>query len=462
MKTLKSLTFKILPIILLFVWGSPAFAGSIISRVYAFYGAQTTFYFTFEDISDAEAPFTGTAPVAADIWVSKNGGAPANATNAMTAVGNGIYSWVATASEMQAATVVVSVYDATASAIFKPAALLIETQVNVSQLNVDASTMTNSNAATFTGSGTGNGAEFLSGTGANGAALRLEGRATNAYGLEVVGKGGSAGIHAIGGAQAAGMFLEGQGVGEGLSAKGGSGGSGAKFHAGATSATSGFYVIGDGTGPGFRADGGTTSGQGAYFVGGGTGVGVQMDGGSTSGTGLYARAVAGAASAGALFTGSGSSAGFETTGGDTGPGVYFAGGNSGGSGLYVRARAGNADGFIATGSGTKSGIAGTGGATGSGAYFEGGTSSGYGIYNTAQTAAQYNNLFSLPYTDLTGAPVAGTTSIREGLGALIGRFYNKVTQTATTQTIYKTDSTTVAATCTTSDNGTTQTKGKCN
>jgi len=454
---------KSLVILLLFTLGTPAFAGSIISRVYAFYGAQTTFYFTFEDISDAEAPFTGAAPVAADIWVSKNGGAPANATNAMTAIGNGIYSWVATATEMQAATVVVSVYDATASAIFKPAALLIETQVNVSQLNVDASTMTNSNAATFTGGGTGNGAEFLSGSsGATGAGIRVEGRGTNSYGFSATGKGASAGIHAIGGAQGAGMYLLGQGAGEGLYALGGNGASGARFTAGSTSATSGFYVQGDGTGPGFRADGGTTSGQGAYFVGGGTGAGVQMDGGSTSGTGLYARAVAGAASAGALFTGSGSSAGFETTGGDTGPGAYFAGGNSGGSGLYVRARAGNADGFLATGSGTKNGIAGTGGATGSGAYFEGGTSSGYGIYNTAQTAAQYNNLFSLPYTDLTGAPVAGTTTIREGLGALIGRFYNKVTQTATTQTIYKTDSTTVAATCTTSDNGTTQTKGKCN
>lgn len=124
---------------------------------YAKYGTQTTFYLTLEDITDAEAPFTGTAPLTADIWLSKDGGAAANATNAFTAISNGFYSWVATATEMQATRLTVSVYDATASAIFKPITIHIVTKLQVGQLDCDASALSNTHGITCTGIGTGYG-----------------------------------------------------------------------------------------------------------------------------------------------------------------------------------------------------------------------------------------------------------------------------------------------------------------
>lgn len=131
---------------------------------YAKYGTQTTFYLTLEDITDAEAPFTGTAPLVADIWLSKDGGAAAAATNAFTAISNGFYSWTATATEMQATRLTVSVYDATASAIFKPITIHIVTKLQVGQLDADASALTNAHGITCTGIGTGYGFKAVGAT----------------------------------------------------------------------------------------------------------------------------------------------------------------------------------------------------------------------------------------------------------------------------------------------------------
>jgi len=123
---------------------------------YAKYGTQTTFYFALEDVSDAEAPFVGVAPLAADIWLVKDGGAAANASNASTAIGNGIYSLVLTAAEMQAAVISVSIYDATASAIFKPVFFNVVTRVALGTVDVDATQIgSNTDALTVTGVGTG-------------------------------------------------------------------------------------------------------------------------------------------------------------------------------------------------------------------------------------------------------------------------------------------------------------------
>ena len=44
--------------------------------------------------------------------------------------------------------------------------------------------------------------------------------------------------------------------------------------------------------------------------------------------------------------------------------------------------------------------------------------------------------------------------------ALFGRMFNKVTQTGTTQTVYKSDDSTVVVSGAVSDDGTTATKGK--
>lgn len=132
---------------------------------YAKYGVQTTFYVTLEDISDAEAPFSGTAPLVADIWLSKDGGAAAAATNAMSSVAFGnIYSWTATATEMQATRLTVSVYDATASAIFKPITIHIVTKLQIGQLDADASALSNTHGIICTGVGTGVGLKTVGAT----------------------------------------------------------------------------------------------------------------------------------------------------------------------------------------------------------------------------------------------------------------------------------------------------------
>ena len=134
-------------------------------HVYAKYGVQTTFYWQFEDVTITDAPFIGAAPVAADIFISKDGAAPAAATNAMTAVGNGIYSHVMTAAEMQGSRIQVSVYDQTASEIYKPAFREIVTRELMSQLTIDATAVGgNTPGLTLTGVGTGLG---LSVTGAS-------------------------------------------------------------------------------------------------------------------------------------------------------------------------------------------------------------------------------------------------------------------------------------------------------
>lgn len=119
-------------------------------------GVTNTFLFTLEDVTDAEAPYTGTAPVAADIWVSVDGAAPANATNAMTALGNGMYLWVAVAAELAGARTYVSVYDATGSATFKPVFMEVVTRLTLSTLTIDATAVGgNTDAVTLTAVGTG-------------------------------------------------------------------------------------------------------------------------------------------------------------------------------------------------------------------------------------------------------------------------------------------------------------------
>lgn len=120
------------------------------------YGTQTTFYFALEDVSITDAPFIGVAPVTGDIWLVKDGGSPANATNAATAEGNGVYSLVLTAAEMQASVISVSIYDATASELFKPVFFNVQTRLALGQLDIDATQIgSNTDALKLTGVGTG-------------------------------------------------------------------------------------------------------------------------------------------------------------------------------------------------------------------------------------------------------------------------------------------------------------------
>lgn len=63
-----------------------------------------------------------------------------------------------------------------------------------------------------------------------------------------------------------------------------------------------------------------------------------------------------------------------------------------------------------------------------------------------------------PITDHDQETLAGTRAATR-LMNVVRRFFNKVTQSATTQTVYKSDAATALATATVSDDGTVQTKG---
>ena len=164
---------------------------------FAKYGTQTTFFFALEDVTATDAPFVGVAPLAADIFLSKDGGAAAAATNASTAIGNGIYSWVATATEMQATRLAVSIYDQTASEIFKPIFFIVNTKLQIGQLDADATALSNVAGITATGQGTGSGISATGG--ATGHGLLTTGGATSGSGLRATATAGNgSGVDGIG------------------------------------------------------------------------------------------------------------------------------------------------------------------------------------------------------------------------------------------------------------------------
>ena len=113
------------------------------------------------------------------------------------------------------------------------------------------------------------------------------------------------------------------------------------------------------------------------------------------------------------------------------------------------------------GSGLGSGLCAVGGPTNAHGFFGvgGGTGDGFnGQTNPASTRP--TNFFVEILQDLTGPPTPGASTLAQALAGVNARFYNLVTQTSTEQKIYKTDSSTVAATASVSDDGVTQTKGK--
>lgn len=259
-------------------------------REFGQYGVQTTYMFALEDITDAEAPFTGTAPLTADIWISKDGAATANATNAFTAVSNGVYTWVATAAEMQATRLCVNVYDATASAIFKPVSILIQTKLQLGQIDVNATQIGgNVSAMSLTGVGTGAGLFGTSATPTGSGARFTSTHSAGAAALQCGGNGGAGieatstglyGIKANGGGTSAGLYCTASGA-SAIEAAGGSatGAHGIKAY-GSTADSHGILGTGAGTGAGIAGLGGNTAGSGIAGVGGTSGGGFVVAAGS--------------------------------------------------------------------------------------------------------------------------------------------------------------------------------------
>lgn len=217
------------------------------------YGVQSTFYFMLEDVTATDAPFVGIAPVTGDIWIVKDGGAPANATNGATAEGNGIYSLVLTATEMQAEWVCVSIYDATPLEIFKPGGFFVNTKLRLGQMAVNASQYGgNADGIRATACGTGG---AITGDGGAGAGYGIVGAsgATGGGGVVAFAAGGNApGFSAAGAGTKAGIETTGGATGQGLYAVGGSS-SGAGIEATTQAGnSSGIKATGRGTGYGLE------------------------------------------------------------------------------------------------------------------------------------------------------------------------------------------------------------------
>lgn len=234
---------------------------------HAKYGVQTTFYWFFEDVTATDAPFIGVAPVTADIFISKDGGAPATATNAMTAIGNGIYSHVMTAAEMSATRISVSVYDQTASEIYKPACRVIITKLQLGQIDVDA-TQIGGNTEAIKAQGVGSGEGLKATGGLTGHGISAISGTTSGDGLHAEGGTGSIGngISAVAGsAGGSGINCEGRLTGRGLQAQGGATGAAIYAIGGGTSGDGIQAVTQAGNSNGVSA-GGRGTGQGLYIT----------------------------------------------------------------------------------------------------------------------------------------------------------------------------------------------------
>jgi hypothetical protein len=86
--------------------------------------------------------------------------------------------------------------------------------------------------------------------------------------------------------------------------------------------------------------------------------------------------------------------------------------------------------------------------------------SGLNDLSAAQVNAEVVDVLSVDtFAELT-APPAATSSLKDKITWLFMYARNKVTQTATQRKVYRDDTTTVAGTSATSDNGTTFTKGE--
>lgn len=100
-------------------------------EILAEYGVQTTFYFPLVDAGANDFEATPVTHAAGDTQISKDGGAFANTTNSFSHEGNGIYSLTLTATEMQAAKIVVTVIDSATKA-WEDQAIIIATYGNAS------------------------------------------------------------------------------------------------------------------------------------------------------------------------------------------------------------------------------------------------------------------------------------------------------------------------------------------
>ena len=174
------------------------------------YGVATTVYFVLRTSSATNAlppePVAALAFAAGDITISKDGAAFANCANVPTSIGNGYYSLVLTAAEMQGSQVGVLVKDQSAPTLWLAHFVNIETFLKLRSILVtndggDAisatSTFATGNGLVLVGNTTGDGLRATGGATGNG--LRAIGGATSGAGLYASAPTSGNGITATGG-----------------------------------------------------------------------------------------------------------------------------------------------------------------------------------------------------------------------------------------------------------------------
>lgn len=93
------------------------------------YGQATTVYFPLVDFGSTALEATPVSFASGDVKIIKDGGAAANTTNLPSHEGNGIYSLVLTATELQATDLQIVLVDQTATKTWEDQALLISTRL---------------------------------------------------------------------------------------------------------------------------------------------------------------------------------------------------------------------------------------------------------------------------------------------------------------------------------------------
>lgn len=395
--------------------------------------------------SATQALYSGATFPAGECKVSVGGATFANCTNTPSelATTSGVYQLSLSAAEMSAASGDTIVKISKGSA-YEDLVILVKTQIVAETLtlvsdrniplNIESTDTDFSHPAVYIN---------RAGSTAGGDGILISANACgsgNCDGIRIQAGEAGAGINVTGGNSAGpGLLVQGGSSGNGITTSGGSGN------------THGIASTGQGTGHGWIVTGGTT------------GNGILAQGGATSGSGIYAQAQAGN-SIGLRAVGFGTGAGINATAGATGIG-FIATGDTGAR--YVSNTA-NGVGFKITGTGTGTALDIVGG-TGYAMAATGGT---HGIYASGSSHGIQGSPDIYPVTlgtsvwaEVTGTepsagPTWGTSTYGQFMSMLVARFYNKVTQTATTQSIYKTGGVTVMATGTVTDDGVTQTKGE--
>lgn len=134
--------------------------------------------------------------------------------------------------------------------------------------------------------------------------------------------------------------------------------------------------------------------------------------------------------------------------------------NAAGSAITATSAGSNGHGIVASGNGTGAGVRAVAGATGAGLIAVGGATSGVGLSASATASSEITNIFNVTESAEPTSAITNLATMMSIFQHLKRRFFNKVTQTTTTQTMYRDDSSTSLETMAVSNDGVTQTKGK--